>query len=68
MTDFAAHLALGLQAAAAPANILFCFVGVFLGTAIGVLPGLGPSAAIAVLLPITFYLEPLPALTMLAGI
>ena len=62
------HLALGLQTALTPANLLYCLTGVFLGTLIGVLPGLGPTATIAMLLPITFTLEPVSALIMLAGI
>jgi putative tricarboxylic transport membrane protein len=45
-----------------------CFIGVLLGTAIGVLPGLGPIATIAMLLPATFALPPVSALIMLAGI
>ncbi len=49
-------------------NLWYCFVGVFLGTLIGVLPGIGPVATIAMLLPITFNLPPVPALIMLAGI
>src|SRR4051794_36168246 len=49
-------------------NVLYCFIGVTLGTAIGVLPGLGPVATIAMLLPATFGLPPLSALIMLAGI
>ena len=61
------HLLLGLQTAAT-ANLFYCFVGVFLGTAIGVLPGLGPTATIAMLLPVTFVLPPVTALIMLAGI
>jgi TctA family transporter len=63
-----ANLALGFQTALGPANLLYCLIGVFLGTAIGVLPGLGPVATIAMLLPITFGLPPIPALIMLAGI
>jgi TctA family transporter len=62
------NLWLGLVTAAEPANLLYCFLGVFLGTMIGVLPGLGPTATIAMLLPITFSLEPIPALIMLSGI
>src|SRR2546427_6801256 len=62
------HLLLGLQTAATPANLFYCFIGVFLGTAIGVLPGLGPTATIAMLLPVTFVLPPVTALIMLAGI
>src|SRR3990170_6035253 len=62
------HLLLGLQTAATPVNLFYCFIGVFLGTAIGVLPGLGPTATIAMLLPVTFVLQPVTALIMLAGI
>src|SRR5256884_5743879 len=62
------HLLLGLQTAATPANLFYCFVAVFLGTAVGVLPGLGPTATIAMLLPVTFVLPPVTALIMLAGI
>ena len=62
------HLVLGLQTAATLANLFYCFVGVFLGTAVGVLPGLGPTATIAMLLPVTFVLPPVTALIMLAGI
>ena len=47
---------------------MYCFIGVFVGTAIGVLPGIGPLVTIAMLLPITFNLPPIPALIMLAGI
>lgn len=62
------NLALGLTTALSPANLLWCFVGVFLGTLVGVLPGIGPTATIAMLLPITFTFEPVTALIMLAGI
>ena len=51
-----------------PVNILLCFVGCLIGTLIGVLPGVGPLATIAILLPITFGLDPTGALIMLAGI
>ena len=51
-----------------PVNILLCFVGCLIGTLIGVLPGVGPIATIAILLPITFGLDPTGALIMLAGI
>jgi putative tricarboxylic transport membrane protein len=51
-----------------PFNILMCMIGVILGTLIGVLPGIGPVAAIAMLLPVTFNLSPIGALIMLAGI
>jgi putative tricarboxylic transport membrane protein len=66
--DVFANLALGFQTALGPTNLLYCLIGVFLGTAIGVLPGLGPVATIAMLLPVTFGLAPTPALIMLAGI
>ncbi|GAA4282761.1 tripartite tricarboxylate transporter permease [Brevibacterium daeguense] len=51
-----------------PANLLFCLIGVTVGMAVGVLPGLGPAASIAVLLPITYALEPESAIILLAGI
>ena len=62
------NLALGLQTALTPENLVWCFVGVFVGTLVGVLPGIGPTATIAMLLPITFTFEPVTALIMLAGI
>ena len=62
------NLALGLGTALQPENVLYCLIGVVLGTAVGVLPGIGPTATIAMLLPITFSLEPVAALIMLAGI
>jgi putative tricarboxylic transport membrane protein len=58
----------GFSVALQPVNLLFCFVGVFVGTLIGVLPGIGPLGAIALLLPSTFYVSPVSALIMLAGI
>jgi TctA family transporter len=66
--ELLAHLGLGLTTAITPLNLLYCFMGVFLGTLIGVLPGLGPTATIAMLLPVTFTLPPVSALIMLAGI
>lgn len=66
--DIFHNLAIGFAAAATPTNLLFCFLGCLLGTAIGVLPGLGPASTIAMLLPVTFTLEPTTALIMLAGI
>ena len=63
------HLAVGFQTAGTLENLMYCFIGVFLGTAIGVLPGIGPLATIAMLLPITYQLsDPTTALIMLAGI
>src|SRR5215207_3381684 len=66
--DVLDNLALGFETALQPENVLFCLVGVVLGTAIGVLPGIGPTATIAMLLPITFNFEPVTSLIMLAGI
>ena len=61
-------LAFGFSVALTPYNLLYGFIGVVLGTIIGVLPGLGPVATISILLPITFTLEPQQAIIMLAGI
>ena len=58
----------GMAVALEPLNLTYCFIGAMIGTLIGVLPGLGPIATIAMLLPITFYLPPVAALIMLAGI
>jgi len=66
--DIIASLGLGFSVALDPMNILYCFIGVLLGTLVGVLPGIGPTATIAMLLPITFSLSPAAALIMLAGI
>lgn len=66
--DLINNLGLGLGVALQPTNLLYCFVGTFLGTVIGVLPGLGPLATIAMLLPLTFGLPPTASLIMLAGI
>lgn len=62
------HLSIGVTAALSWQNLLYCFVGVTLGTLVGVLPGLGPVATIAMLLPVTYGLPPDAALIMLAGI
>ncbi len=63
------NLSLGFATASTLANLGFCFIGVLLGTLIGVLPGIGPTATIAMLLPITFQIgDPTSALIMLAGI
>jgi TctA family transporter len=66
--ELLANLSLGLETALTLNNLFFCLIGVFLGTAIGVLPGLGPTATIAMLLPITFGLPPVSSLIMLSGI
>lgn len=62
------HLWIGLESAVSLTNLLYCFVGVSLGTLVGVLPGMGPVATVAMLLPITYALDPSAALIMLAGI
>jgi putative tricarboxylic transport membrane protein len=67
--DLLNNLALGFQTAATFDNILYCLIGVILGTLIGVLPGIGPLATIAMLLPATYKMsDPTTALIMLAGI
>jgi len=58
----------GFAVALQPANLLWCLVGVVLGTVVGILPGLGPPATIAMLLPLTFLMNPSAAIIMLAGI
>ncbi|NKE68799.1 tripartite tricarboxylate transporter permease [Ramlibacter sp. RBP-2] len=62
------NLAIGFGTAVSAINLLYCFIGVVLGTLIGVLPGIGPVATIAMLLPATYALPPVSALIMLAGI
>src|ERR1044072_8589118 len=62
------NLVIGFSVAATPINLLFALIGCLLGPLIGVLPGIGPVATIAMLLPITFNLSPVGALIMLAGI
>lgn len=66
--ELLSNLSLGAHVALTWQNTTYCFVGVLLGTVIGVLPGIGPVATISMLLPITFKLEPTSALIMLAGI
>jgi putative tricarboxylic transport membrane protein len=58
----------GLAIAVQPANLLFALIGVLLGTAVGVLPGIGPALTVALLLPVTFKLDPAGSLIMFAGI
>ncbi|MEO8279958.1 MAG: tripartite tricarboxylate transporter permease [Ideonella sp.] len=67
-STFYSHLALGIHEAVTLANLWYCFVGVFLGCLVGVLPGLGSLIAISLLLPITYHLPPTGALIMLAGV
>jgi len=66
--DLIANLSLGFGVAFTPINLMYALVGCILGTLIGVLPGIGPVATIAMLLPATYALPPVSALIMLAGI
>ena len=66
--DLLSNLSLGFETAFTLQNLAYCFIGCVLGTLIGVLPGLGPIATIAMLLPATYALPPIAALIMLAGI
>jgi putative tricarboxylic transport membrane protein len=58
----------GFAKALSPMNLLYCFLGCLLGTTVGVLPALGGAETIAILLPITMYLDPTQSIIMLAGI
>lgn len=62
------NIILGFQTSLSPENILWCFIGVVLGTVIGMMPGLGATTGVAILLPLTLGMEPVTALIMLAGI
>ncbi|MGZ8288056.1 MAG: tripartite tricarboxylate transporter permease [Telluria sp.] len=66
--EILSNLGLGFETAFTLTNLMYCLIGVFVGTAVGVLPGLGPIATIAMLLPATFGLPPISALIMLSGI
>ncbi len=66
--DFLSNLVMAFAVACQPDNLFFCFLGVLIGTLVGVLPGLGPVATISLLLPSTFHITPVAALIMLAGI
>lgn len=68
MSELLANMALGFSTALSMENLVYCFGGVFLGTFIGVLPGIGSLAAVSMLLPLSFYLEPVTAIVMLAGV
>ena len=68
MSDLLSNLWLGFSIAGHPINLGFCLLGALVGTLVGVLPGIGTVATIAMLLPITFGLDPVGALIMLAGI
>jgi putative tricarboxylic transport membrane protein len=66
--DALASLGQGLAVALQPINLLYALIGVLLGTAVGVLPGIGPALTVALLLPVTFKLDPAGSLIMFAGI
>ncbi len=66
--DIFSNLAFGFGVAVTLKSLFYCFIGVFLGTLIGVLPGIGPVATVAMLLPLTFNLDPATSMIMLAGI
>src|SRR5213593_1253029 len=66
--DIFNNLVTGFAVALTPINLLYCFLGSFIGTAIGVLPGIGPPATIALLLPITYGIPATSAVILLAGI
>ena len=66
--DFFSGLQMGLFTALQPMNIAYCFIGVLIGTLIGVLPGIGTSGAVAILMPATFTMPSVSAIIMLAGI
>ena len=68
MLESLTSLAYGFNIALQPQNLLYCFIGVTMGTLVGVLPGIGPTATIALLLPATFKLNPISAIIMLSGI
>jgi putative tricarboxylic transport membrane protein len=66
--DILSGLMQGFAVALQPANLMWCLVGAVLGTVVGIMPGLGPPATIAMLLPLTFLMNPASAMIMLAGI
>ena len=68
MLESLTSLAYGFNIALQPQNLFYCFIGVTMGTLVGVLPGIGPTATIALLLPATFKLNPIAAIIMLSGI
>ncbi|MGH7772605.1 MAG: tripartite tricarboxylate transporter permease [Candidatus Binatia bacterium] len=66
--DILSNLWLGFQVALLPSNLLFCLIGVTVGTVVGILPGIGTTAAVSILLPLTFQMDPTSGIIMLAGI
>jgi putative tricarboxylic transport membrane protein len=68
MMDILHNLTFGFSVALSLNNIFFCFIGVLVGTLIGVLPGIGPVATISLLLPATYGMDPTASIIMLAGV
>jgi putative tricarboxylic transport membrane protein len=68
MSDVVHYIFQGFSVALTHHNLFLCFIGVSIGTLVGVLPGIGPLAAMSLLLPITYYITPMGAIIMLAGI
>jgi putative tricarboxylic transport membrane protein len=68
MIDVIQHLQLGFSVALTPENFMYCLIGAFVGTLVGVLPGVGPVTTISMLLPFTFHISPIASLVMLSGI
>ena len=68
LMEFFSHLHMAFDIALQPMNLLLCFLGCLVGTFVGVLPGLGPAAALSMLLPITFNLSPVQAIIMMGGL
>jgi putative tricarboxylic transport membrane protein len=66
--DIFANLLMGLSVAISPINLVYLFIGVMVGMIVGIIPGFGPSAALAILLPVTFGMDPTGAVIMLAAI
>jgi putative tricarboxylic transport membrane protein len=66
--DIFANLLMGLSVAVSPMNLVYLFIGVMVGMIVGIIPGFGPSAALAILLPVTFGMDPTGAVIMLAAI
>ena len=66
--DFLSNILTGFQLVFQPTHLLYCFAGVFLGTLVGVLPGIGPAGTISILLCLTFKISPVASIILLAGI
>ena len=66
--DTLGHILAGFAVATQPINLWYTFVGVLIGTVVGILPGIGPAASIAMLVPMTFGMDPTSGLIMMAGI